>query len=176
MERAVNDKQINKRAFSLVIFLGLAVMLLGLNGCVATRSWVSERLAALSGRVSNNSERISNLEQRQQETDAKIENLRLVRMLVLSVDEGVNYSVGSFSLSDSAKNVIDSFLKNLSKDSYTEIVVAGHTDSSGTESYNYELGKRRAEAVAGYLVLHRGIDPTMIRTVSMERAHQLRKM
>lgn len=166
MERAINNKQINNRAFSLVIFLGLAVMYLGFNGCVATRFWVSDRLDVLSGRVSNNSERISNLEKRQQETDAKIEYLRLVSMLVLSIDEGVNYSVGSSSLYDSARNEIDSFLNNLSDDSYTEIVVAGHTESTGTETYNYELGKRRAEAVAGYLVSHRGIDPTMIRTVS----------
>src|SRR5262245_66529194 len=44
-------------------------------------------------------------------------------------------------------------------------VVAGHTDSVGSESYNYELSRRRAENVAGYLMTERKIDPVRIITV-----------
>lgn len=166
MERAINNNQTNKRRFSLVTLLALAVILLGLSGCVATRSWVGGRLAVLSGRISNNSERITNVETRQDETDAKIENLRLTNKLVLSVDEGVNYSVGSSSLNDGARSEIDRFLNNISDDSYSEIVVAGHTDSTGTEGFNYELGKRRAESVARYLISNKNIDPIKIKIVS----------
>ena len=45
-------------------------------------------------------------------------------------------------------------------------VVAGYTDNVGGESYNYQLGQRRAEGVAGYLVGKEGVDPTQIRAVS----------
>src|ERR1700722_10951597 len=45
-------------------------------------------------------------------------------------------------------------------------VVAGHTDSIGSEDYNYELGQRRADRVAGYLVGKEGVDPTQVRVVS----------
>lgn len=39
------------------------------------------------------------------------------------------------------------------------ILVAGHTDSTGTERYNQGLSERRAEAVVGYLTARHGIKP-----------------
>ncbi len=36
----------------------------------------------------------------------------------------------------------------------------------GSEAYNYELGKKRAEAVARYLITRKAIDPTKIAIVS----------
>ena len=45
-------------------------------------------------------------------------------------------------------------------------VVAGHTDGVGAEDYNYALGQRRAERVAGYLVGKEGVDPTQVHAVS----------
>ena len=45
-------------------------------------------------------------------------------------------------------------------------MVAGHTDSTGDEDYNYELGKERAEAVARYLITQKVVDPTRVAVVS----------
>jgi len=42
-------------------------------------------------------------------------------------------------------------------------LIGGHTDSSGSAAYNRVLSKRRAEAVADYLV-EQGVDRTMLRT------------
>lgn len=159
MERAILRNQNHKGIYFFLSYLGLVAMLLGLSSCVATRSWVGERLAILSGRVSN-------VETRLDETDAKLENLQLKSKLVLGVDEGVNFAVDSSSLNDSATREIDRFLSDLSNDSYSDIVIAGHTDSTGSETYNYELGKRRAESVAKYFILQKGIDPTKIDIVS----------
>ncbi len=36
--------------------------------------------------------------------------------------------------------------------SVTDILVVGHTDSKGSEAYNYRLGQRRANTVANYLI------------------------
>ncbi len=44
-------------------------------------------------------------------------------------------------------------------------VVAGHTDTQGSASYNYELSKRRAENIAAYLVAERNIEPTRVMAV-----------
>ena len=44
------------------------------------------------------------------------------------------------------------------------IVVEGHTDSQGKDSYNQDLSRRRAEAVRSYLV-SRGIPDDMITAV-----------
>ncbi len=43
-----------------------------------------------------------------------------------------------------------------------KILVAGHTDSTGSEPYNEALSHRRAESVRDYLVAHFGIDGEML--------------
>jgi len=159
MEKVIQHNQTYKGRFFFLSYLGLIAMLLGLSGCVATRSWVGDRLAIVSGRVSN-------VETRLDETDAKFENLKLKSKLVLGVDQGVNFAVNSSSLNDRSTREIDRSLSDLLEDSYSDIVIAGHTDSTGSETYNYELGKRRAESVAKYLILQKSIDPTKIAIVS----------
>jgi outer membrane protein OmpA-like peptidoglycan-associated protein len=48
----------------------------------------------------------------------------------------------------------------------TIFLIAGHTDSAGSEDYNYELGKRRADAVSRYLITQKNMDPLRVVTVS----------
>jgi hypothetical protein len=45
-------------------------------------------------------------------------------------------------------------------------VVAGHTDNVGSEEYNYELGKKRADAVGRYLITQKKLDPMRVIPVS----------
>ena len=47
-----------------------------------------------------------------------------------------------------------------------DFVIAGHCDERGSEEYNYELGKRRAEAARDYLVENYGIDAGRLTIVS----------
>ena len=49
--------------------------------------------------------------------------------------------------------------------SVSSILIVGHTDSKGTEAYNYRLGHRRADAVAGYLA-GRGVPTSLMTTQS----------
>jgi len=102
-----------------------------------------------------------------------LQNLRLEQRLVLDDSgHGPTFATGSAVLSQNAKREIDGFFRDLegstSSASTTgrRFVVAGHTDSVGAESYNYELGQRRASRVAGYLVNREGVDPTQLRVVS----------
>jgi outer membrane protein OmpA-like peptidoglycan-associated protein len=44
-------------------------------------------------------------------------------------------------------------------------VISGHTDSKGTEAYNFELSRRRAEAVKAWLVENMQVAPERIQTV-----------
>jgi outer membrane protein OmpA-like peptidoglycan-associated protein len=146
------------------IFAG-AVLLFTANGCIATRSWVEDQLKPISGRLND--------------TDAKadralvgLQNLRLERRLVLNSQNGPTFALGSATLTVSAKHEIDGFFEDLagSPDSGSTagrlFVVAGHTDSVGGKDFNYELGQRRAQRVAGYLVDKEGVDPLQVRVVS----------
>ena len=52
----------------------------------------------------------------------------------------------------------------------TAIIAQGHTDSTGSESYNQELSERRAKAVMNYLV-GQGVDATRITSLGYGEAH-----
>jgi outer membrane protein OmpA-like peptidoglycan-associated protein len=145
------------------IFAG-AGLLFTVNGCIATRSWVQDQLNPIKGQVSDTNAKADS-------ALAGLQNLQLERRLVLDSNHGPTFAFGSAALTENAKREINGFLQDLegsngSASSGRLFVVAGHTDSVGAESYNYELGQRRADGVAGYLVGKEGIDPTQVRVVS----------
>jgi outer membrane protein OmpA-like peptidoglycan-associated protein len=145
------------------IFAG-AGLLFTANGCIATRSWVEDQLNPLTGQLGRQESRLN-------DTDAKLQNLHLEQRLVLD-SHGPTFAFGSGALTENAKREIDGFFQDLdgspnsASASGRLVLVAGYTDSVGAEDYNYELGQRRAERVAGYLVGKEGVDPTQVRVVS----------
>lgn len=135
------------------------------------------QISQLDGRMTTSESKISRVEGELQEVDAKAEqvlaslgNLKLEHRLIIDMKEGANFEFNSAALPDSAKQKIDEFLSNLkvdlTDDKNVVLLVAGHTDSSGSDEYNYELGKRRANAVSSYLVTQKKIDPLQVVTVS----------
>jgi outer membrane protein OmpA-like peptidoglycan-associated protein len=69
-------------------------------------------------------------------------------------------------LTEEARQQVDGFLTDLQETEGLIFLVAGHTDSTGSEDYNYELGQKRAASVAQYLIAQRGVDPTRVSAVS----------
>jgi outer membrane protein OmpA-like peptidoglycan-associated protein len=117
------------------------------------------------------------VEGRLNQTDAKAEralksmaDLRLERKFVLDLKRGANFALNSSVLTVEAKRNVDGFLSDLEGDlkvaGDTIFVVAGHTDSSGSEDYNYELGRKRADSVARYLITRKKVDPLRVVTAS----------
>ncbi|MFQ5852182.1 MAG: OmpA family protein [Candidatus Binatia bacterium] len=182
--------------FSL-LFPGMLIVV-GLQGCVATRGWVKQQITPLEGRLSDAEGhvsrtqgrladiegdlsqvggRVSGMEVRLKQTDEKVEralislaNLRLERKFVLDLKQGANFAFNSSLLTGKAKREIDGFLSDLEGElrepGGTIFLVAGHTDSTGSEDYNYELGRKRAASVARYLLTHNKIDPFRVITAS----------
>ena len=144
------------------LFAGV-VLLFTVNGCIATRSWVQDQLNPIKGQVNDTNAKADS-------ALAGLQNLQLERRLVLDSKHGPTFAFGSAALTENAKQEINGFLQDLEGSNGSAagrlFVVAGHTDSVGAESYNYELGQRRADGVAGYLVGKEGIDPTQVRVVS----------
>ncbi len=79
------------------------------------------------------------------------------RGMVITLSGGVLFVSAKWDLLPAAQvklnNVADALIK---QDPTSKIVVEGHTDSQGTESYNLDLAQSRAQAVRDYLVT-RGI-------------------
>jgi len=167
------------------------IFLVSIQGCVATRDWVTEQISPLAGRVSNTEgqlgqmgNRLSGTEVRLGQIDSKAEkalsslgNLRLERRFVLDLREGANFAFNATSLTDQAKREIDGFFSDLKGDleetDSAVYLVAGHTDSVGSEDYNYELGRKRAESVARYLITHKKMDPLRVIPVSYGKSAPL---
>jgi outer membrane protein OmpA-like peptidoglycan-associated protein len=62
------------------------------------------------------------------------------------------FKFDSYELSDEAKALLDTFVRKLiEQDQGRYLEIQGHTDSTGEEEWNLLLGRKRAEAVMGYL-------------------------
>lgn len=82
-------------------------------------------------------------------------------------DSQVQFGLDDAVLSASAQAVIDEFAEEIKRDNtdlYIEI--QGHTDASGADAYNYELGLKRAEAVRRHLSLRHGFPLHRISVIS----------
>ena len=81
----------------------------------------------------------------------KLAEGKFVYSLVLS-DDAAKFPVNKHELSPEAQENLNAFaekLKGENKNLYLEI--QGHTDATGSDSYNLSLGEARAEAVRRYL-------------------------
>ena len=119
------------------IFAG-TTLLLTTSGCIATRSWVQDQLNPIKGQLNDTNAKADS-------ALAGLQNLQLERRLVLDSRHGPTFAFGSAALTENAKSEMDGFLQDLegqdlegstASASGRLFVVAGHTDSVGTEEYN----------------------------------------
>jgi outer membrane protein OmpA-like peptidoglycan-associated protein len=141
--------------FSIFILFVLA----SISGCVATRGWVYEQLIPME-------QRLGAVDTRTELALKNLENLRLEQHLVLGEQEGTNFGPDSARLTPQAQRVIDDFMQVLPETDNVIFLVAGHTDTTGSEDYNYSLGQKRAASVAHYLIEAKGIHPMRVTAVS----------
>jgi len=138
----------------------------GLQGCLATRGWVTEQISPLADRVSAVETRVGRAEANADEALSRLDHLRLERRFVLDLKEGANFALNSDSLTVEAQKQIDGFFNDLQETDDSLFLVVGHTDSAGPEQRNYVLGQQRAASVARYLVAQKGIEPVRVTAVS----------
>ena len=135
------------------------------------------RMSGVEGRLGQFEGRMGQFEGRLGQVDAKadralnaIGNLRLERKLVIDMKDGANFAFNSANLPQEAQREIDSFLSDFKGDAAggdgMVFMIAGHTDNVGAEDYNYELGKKRADAVSRYLITKQNLDPLRVVSVS----------
>jgi outer membrane protein OmpA-like peptidoglycan-associated protein len=79
---------------------------------------------------------------------AKVE--RVGEGIKITFDSGILFAVNSSNLTDQAKENVQKLATILNKYPDTNILVEGHTDSTGTEAYNQKLSERRASSVTDY--------------------------
>ena len=71
----------------------------------------------------------------------------------------IYFDHNSHKISQKSHKLLDEFGEALkSQLPQSIVIVAGHTDNTGTEDYNQTLSEKRSQAVADYLIKHFGID------------------
>ena len=138
---------------------------------------MSTRMAATENRLTGAEGRISEVDAKVDEANMKadkalsnVASLRLERKLLLDLKDGAFYASNSTVLTAAGKHNIDVFLSDLKSDlaenSNATLVVAGYTDDTGTQAYNYELGLLRAKGIMKYLTLEKNVNPARVSSVS----------
>jgi peptidoglycan-associated lipoprotein len=145
------------------VYTGM-MLLVPLSGC-ATRQWVREQMLPLDQRLTTTERRLDETDAKVNEALARFDNLRMERQFVLNLKGGSEFSSGSAMLTEDGQRVVSGFLSDLGSTDGLVFLVAGHTDSVGSEERNYELGQKRAGSVARYLI-KQGIDPFRVTSTS----------
>jgi outer membrane protein OmpA-like peptidoglycan-associated protein len=72
--------------------------------------------------------------------------------LVVTFESGLLFDFDSDHLREASKANLDNLAKSLSSFGDSQLLLVGHTDNTGSDSYNLDLSRRRAAAVASYLI------------------------
>ncbi|HKJ78279.1 MAG TPA: OmpA family protein [Prolixibacteraceae bacterium] len=72
--------------------------------------------------------------------------------LKITFESGILFGFDSAELSAQSKQNISELAETLKKYEDTNIIIEGHTDSKGADSYNKELSEKRADSVSDYLI------------------------
>ena len=83
---------------------------------------------------------------------AKIE--RIGEGIKITFESGILFDVNKSSLRPVAKTNLENLAVILNKYEDTEILIEGHTDSTGPEEHNMDLSIRRGESVASYMAMN----------------------
>lgn len=182
------------------IVILLAVVALTVSGC-ATKKYVQGETSAVHTRVDDverqveeNQTEIRRAQERTDENERRIGETsrtaqealeraqeagklaegKLLYETVLT-DDRVRFGFDRAELSDTAHAALDEFARQLKaeydRDVYLEI--QGHTDATGSDDYNLELGLERAEAVRRYLNREHGIPLHRMSVISYGEAEPI---
>ena len=159
-------------------------------GACATNRAVDQKIAEAQAQTNQKIESVSgqveDLQQKQQQTDVRLEQLsqsaqealrraqeagvlakgKVVFEQTFSEDR-IKFKLDSHELSKDATTALDEFagrVKGLQAQYFVEI--QGHTDDTGGEAHNEELGQRRAEAVRRYLSREHKLPLNRMSTIS----------
>jgi outer membrane protein OmpA-like peptidoglycan-associated protein len=105
------------------------------------------------------------MDQKAEELEGELENAEVERVgegILVTFDSGILFDFDSYRLRAEARSNLTELATSLGDmSSDVELLVAGHTDSVGTDDYNFMLSERRAQAAADFLMTQ-GIPPARI--------------
>ncbi|HEX6135218.1 MAG TPA: OmpA family protein [Longimicrobiales bacterium] len=106
------------------------------------------------------------MDKQREELASELEGARVERYgegLLITFDSGILFDFDSSVIRGAARDNLTNLANSLRNYPDTEVLIVGHTDSQGSDSYNQGLSERRAAAAKSYLVTQ-GVPTDRIRT------------
>jgi outer membrane protein OmpA-like peptidoglycan-associated protein len=104
------------------------------------------------------------MDQKAKEIEGNVPGASVTRVgegLVVTFESGLLFDFDSDRLQPEARRNLDSLAANLSSFGDSKLLLIGHTDAVGADTYNQQLSERRAMAVSGYLT-SRGVSSNRV--------------
>jgi outer membrane protein OmpA-like peptidoglycan-associated protein len=109
------------------------------------------------------------MDKQAKEIEREVPNAEVERQgegIIVTFNSNVLFGFDRSDLTTQAKSTVNDLYTILEKYPNENVLVIGHTDNVGTDSYNQKLSERRASSVANYLITL-GIDQGRITTKGM---------
>lgn len=106
------------------------------------------------------------MDQKAKEIQASVPGATVTRVgegLVVTFESGLLFDFDSDVLRAESRKNLDNLASNLSSFGDSKLLLVGHTDNTGTDTYNLDLSRRRSAAVARYLESH-DVSPARVAT------------
>lgn len=97
------------------------------------------------------------MDKQAEELRSEIEGATITRVgegIVVTFDTGLMFDFDSARLRETARVNLHNLADHLVEYDRTDVLIIGHTDSVGTETYNQGLSERRAQSAATYVAEH----------------------
>ncbi|NCT81708.1 MAG: OmpA family protein [Comamonadaceae bacterium] len=135
-----------------------------------------EGLKALDGRLTGSEAQIQALQKDAAERAQAFNNLPKPPTLLMSTlltDDKIKFSSGRAQLTEQAGRELDQLVAKLKADNQPVFIeIQGHTDATGSDALNHQLGLKRAEAVRMHLA-RAGIPLARMATISYGKSAPL---
>jgi len=102
------------------------------------------------------------MDKQAEEIEQDIEGARVERVgegIKITFPSGILFDVDKAVVKQETRTELSELSQILNKYPDTDILIEGHTDSTGSEEYNLTLSRQRAQAVANYLAVQK-VDAT----------------
>lgn len=108
----------------------------------------------------------SQMDKQREELEEELEGARVERYgegVLVTFDSGLLFDFDSSVVKGAAQSNLTNLANSLRNYPDTEVLIVGHTDSQGSDSYNQGLSERRAAAARNFLITQ-GVPADRIRT------------
>lgn len=106
------------------------------------------------------------MDRQAEEIEENVEGARVERIgegIAVSFESGILFPFNSTALYPAGRENLRKLADILERNPGSEVLVVGHTDNVGSDEYNMDLSRRRAEAAASYLI-QQGVSRSRVRT------------